>query len=261
MKKLNSLLIALLIILSSCTKDDMIIEQFSKDSITNYEIQEAKTMAVSVETLRTYTPELKAHRAASIALAKYVLLNKEAKTYSLNITKEEAQKLGISPEMYDKVMNDLNDTNKAIQKALKAGQELTLPDIQEEYKEYEKQVNYPAPLSAAASVNPEILKKKEGEIKTSDGVMGWDEYYPAFAGVKNDVLFSCTSRVALLPLYNVALDHLGMTVVRSGFASAFRPTELIISISELKGLAVTAPVKLGFQTSDSNGGWCVWKGR
>ena len=103
------------------------------------ETEEAKALAVSIEELRQMPKETRAKRAAAIILADYVSL-KDC-TYHLNISKEEAKKLGIDGDLYDNVAANLEESNKAIRKALKEGYKLALPDIKKEADKYKSLQN------------------------------------------------------------------------------------------------------------------------
>lgn len=103
------------------------------------ETEEAKALAVSIEELRQMPKETRAKRAAATILADYVSLKDS--TYHLNISKEEAKKLGIDGDLYDNVAANLEESNKAIRKALKEGYKLALPDIKKEADKYKSRQN------------------------------------------------------------------------------------------------------------------------
>ena len=103
------------------------------------ETEEAKALAVSIEELRKMPKETRAKRTAAIILADYVSLKDS--TYHLNISKEEAKKLGIDGDLYDNVAANLEESNKAIRKALKEGYKLALPDIKKEADKYKSLQN------------------------------------------------------------------------------------------------------------------------
>ena len=103
------------------------------------ETEEAKALAVSIEELRKMPKETRAKRTAAIILADYVSLKDS--TYHLNISKEEAKKLGIDGDLYDNVAANLEESNKAIRKALKEGYKLALPDIKKEADKYKSRQN------------------------------------------------------------------------------------------------------------------------
>ena len=95
--------------------------------------QEIEQLKLSPEEAIRFTPEMLEHRKASFALSEYVVLKDQQ--YVLEISAKEAmEKKGISQELYDKVVQDLEDTNAAITKALQEGQELDLPKSFADFK-------------------------------------------------------------------------------------------------------------------------------
>ena len=95
--------------------------------------QEIEQLKLSPEEAIRFTPEMLEHRKASYALSEYVVLKDQQ--YVLEISAKEAmEKKGISQELYDKVVQDLEDTNAAITKALQEGQELDLPKSFADFK-------------------------------------------------------------------------------------------------------------------------------
>lgn len=73
-------------------------------------------------------------RKASMVLSEFVKL--ENNQYRLEISKNEAGQLGVSPELYDEIMADLSNTNLWILKALENGDTIEIPDIQSIAKDY-----------------------------------------------------------------------------------------------------------------------------
>ena len=95
--------------------------------------QEIEQLKLSPEEAIRFTPEMLEHRKASFALSEYVVLKDQQ--YVLEISAKEAmEKKGISQELYDKVVKDLEDTNAAIAKALQEGQKLDLPKSFADFK-------------------------------------------------------------------------------------------------------------------------------
>ena len=64
----------------------------------------------------------------------------ENNQYHLKISKNEAEKLGVSPELYDEIVVDLSNTNIWILKAIENGDSIEIPDIQALAKEYKNQI-------------------------------------------------------------------------------------------------------------------------
>ncbi len=63
------------------------------------------------------TPEsLEAQRAANTILIKFVKLNKNDERYYLDISREDALKLGVPAQFYDRAVQDIETTNRYIQR-------------------------------------------------------------------------------------------------------------------------------------------------
>ena len=95
--------------------------------------QEIEQLMLTPDEAKRFTPEMLEHRKASLVLSEYVVLKEQQ--YVLEISAKEAmEKEGISQELYDKVVKDLEDTNAAITKALQEGQKLHLPKSFADFK-------------------------------------------------------------------------------------------------------------------------------
>ena len=79
--------------------------------------------------------ELKLRRHVNLILIKYVKL--EGHRYRLDISEEDAKKLGIKPEWLEIAKKEIEDANKNIEKMDADGQVLDLPDPQELFKNKE----------------------------------------------------------------------------------------------------------------------------
>lgn len=67
---------------------------------------------------------------AALKLAPYLKFDEETKTASIEISQEKAEsQLGISKEMYEYHMKDLQETNQLIQETLAAGEEINFDEI------------------------------------------------------------------------------------------------------------------------------------
>lgn len=74
---------------------------------------ETEPIPSSVE---TRTPEsLEAQRAANVILVKFMKLDKNDERYYLDISREDASKLGVPEEFYDRAIQDIETTNRWIQ--------------------------------------------------------------------------------------------------------------------------------------------------
>ena len=78
---------------------------------------------------------MKLRRHVNLILIKYVKL--EGHRYRLDISEEDAKKLGIKPEWLEIAKKEIEDANKNIEKMDADGQVLDLPDPQELFKNKE----------------------------------------------------------------------------------------------------------------------------
>ena len=96
--------------------------------------EEAKALALPVDEINSIPNNIKDKRAAAVILSNYVSIKDSL--YSLEISKEEAQKIGIDADLYISILEDLNNSNRAIKEARLQGKKISLPNVKEEYKEY-----------------------------------------------------------------------------------------------------------------------------
>lgn len=122
-------------VFTSCSKSSDEPVNLSERAYASEE-EEAKALAVPVEKLKDIPQHLRAARAAAVILSSYVTLKDS--TYTLDISAEEAAKLGVTEDLYNQVKKDLDKSNEAIKKATKNGEKLNLPDIKKQAEEYKK---------------------------------------------------------------------------------------------------------------------------
>ena len=87
-----------------------------------------------VDEINSIPNNIKDKRAAAVILSNYVSIKDSL--YSLEISKEEAQKIGIDADLYISILEDLNNSNRAIKEARLQGKKISLPNVKEEYKKY-----------------------------------------------------------------------------------------------------------------------------
>lgn len=85
-----------------------------------------------VDEINSIPNNIKDKRAAAVILSNYVSIKDSL--YSLEISKEEAQKIGIDADLYISILEDLNNSNRAIKEARLQGKKISLPNVKEEYK-------------------------------------------------------------------------------------------------------------------------------
>ena len=123
--------------LISCSNDNQKIQEGDNSvNIKSYssQIEEAKALALPVDEINSIPNNIKDKRAAAVILSNYVSIKDSL--YSLEISKEEAQKIGIDADLYISILEDLNNSNRAIKEARLQGKKISLPNVKEEYKEY-----------------------------------------------------------------------------------------------------------------------------
>ena len=89
-----------------------------------------------VDEINSIPNNIKDKRAAAVILSNYVSIKDSL--YSLEISKEEAQKIGIDADLYISILEDLNNSNRAIKEARLQGKKISVPNVKVEYKEYRK---------------------------------------------------------------------------------------------------------------------------
>lgn len=108
----------------------------SDSTYTQQEIAEAKELMLTVPELRELPTNVRAKRKASIILAEYTELKDNQ--YKITISEEEAEKLGVSPELYKASVTEIEMTNKMASEMIKEGKKVDLPDIQAIIKAYKR---------------------------------------------------------------------------------------------------------------------------
>lgn len=96
--------------------------------------EEAKALALPIDKVSSTSKKIKDRRAAAVILSNYVSIKDSL--YVLEISKEDAQKLGVDTDLYMSVLQELKRTNKMIKEARQRGENITLPDVKEEYKKF-----------------------------------------------------------------------------------------------------------------------------
>lgn len=120
----------------SCSQDNQSVQFHKNENLT--EQQHVNNLCNEIDSL---PQNVLKKRKASIILADFVKL--ENNQYRLDISKNEAEQLGVSPELYDEIVADLYNTNIWILEAIENGDSIEIPDIQAIAKEYKKQIMQP----------------------------------------------------------------------------------------------------------------------
>ena len=118
-------------LLFSCSQTSENSQYISKEIIS-----EGKIKSNNYGTLDTLPENVQRKRNASIILSEFVKI--ENNQYILDISKDEAKKLGVSPELYNEIKEEIAFTNNWIKKMIDNGDTVDIPDIQSLAKEYKK---------------------------------------------------------------------------------------------------------------------------
>lgn len=234
-----------MLLITSCSQDDELPTVNPENSNTILtEQEEAIKLATTVNELRILKPEVKAQRKAAILLSEYVSLNGDE--YSLDISLEEAKSLGISADMYNKIVSDLEVSNTAIKNAIKNGNQVELIDIKKAAKAY-KNKNYVEVTTTRSS-------SQSGRISTDGNEFGTQSFYPDYSKAK--VRFRCRTGAALAPVYTCKTFVFQAWNAKVATGSLFTTTQVDVPLAA-SGSSLCAD--LYFQTTDSNGGSADWE--
>ena len=122
--KLIPLSLLAILIASSCAKNNSPSQ--TNNSVRNrvYASEEAKALLLSVEELRQMPKEIRIKRAAALALKNYAFYKDSV--FYLNISKEEAKKLGVDEDLYEEITEGIKDTNKQIKECNAKGEKVII---------------------------------------------------------------------------------------------------------------------------------------
>ena len=234
---------------TSCSKsfDD---EVNLKTRVYASEVEEARALAVPVESLKDIPQHVRVQRAAAVILSSYVTLHGDR--YTLDISAEEAEKLGVTEDLYNAVKKDLDKSNESIQKAIDNGEKPNLPDVKKQAEEYKK-------TGKLLIVNSDKLcltrSVQNGMIKTIGQEQGEAGFYPDMN--ITCVLFTCHSSAAIVPFYTCKTYIFSTWRQVTDYGSIFTYTKIVVPLAATgSGLFAW----LYFSTTDSNGGVCNWVG-
>ena len=126
------MVLALSFIMAACSQSATPTSdtQTGEEIIVAYEDPEAEQFEDAIKDLpKEKQDELRLRRKASLAL--YPHLKLDGQEYRIDISAEEAAKLGVPEWIYEAVKRDLAETNKTIATMAAEGVELDLPDPEE----------------------------------------------------------------------------------------------------------------------------------
>lgn len=122
-------LVAFTSVCFSCTSESESLKNNSKKIDKEFVSAEteAKALKLSLEELQTMPKAVRAKRAAGLILVDYLTL-KDSVIY-LDISREEALKLGVKSKFYDEYQQEISETNALIKDYNRRGESIQLPDI------------------------------------------------------------------------------------------------------------------------------------
>lgn len=198
--------------------------------------------------------------ARMISLFEYVTTASD--TMRVNLSIEDAVKLGIEPEVYYEFLTEINNTNQAVKRAKQEGIRIIPSDAHDEYEKFKKQdhiinqntIKEDSLHSSPAKlpINNGNMSNQTGRITTIDQTLGWEVLYAykPYLGVN----FLCYGASAIVAMHECRTKAGAENIeARIGY--------LWENISIFVPLAMSGngyPSLVGYRTSSSNGGTCVW---
>lgn len=192
--------------------------------------------------VETRTPEsLEAQRAANAILVKFMKLD-ENECYYLDISREDAFKLGVPAEFYDKGLQDIENMNRSLQW------------YRENQPEINVHVSDPSEWTSDLTPHAAVFSNfPSGTLRTS----GQEEASAEFWAPRemSGVSFLCRANVALGCTYTCKTYSLGNWRTEVGSGSSLTNTTIDVPLT-----ASNVYASAYFSTTDSNGGTAVYSG-
>ena len=186
---------------------------------------------------------------AVMALFKYLRL--DGTRYVLDITQDEAEDLGIAPEIYKVIVEQLEVENKNIAEYIEQGIQFNLPDPQRQLKNYN---NEQLRRSSRAFMKASSQYKFSGRITTTGQEQGSDSFTTTTA--TNSVVFRCSvTGGALVASHVCTVTAFGVKNQGTGLSTPMCSAVIEVPLAG-SGSGIIA--KLTYQTSCPGGGYCVW---
>lgn len=177
-------------------------------------------------------------------LAEHISLNDSV--YTLDLSQKQAEELGISNDVYSEFHNSIINNNKIIKEINQT------PNHSIELIDYKKFVLTRKGNSLIHNLKG-INDPQSGIIVATGNDWAYGYCYPHID--KKRVDFLCSSKAAISPVMTCSLEEWNQTTTKSklGIFNASVSISLKLFVS---GSNVCA--KLGFKTTDSNGGSALW---
>lgn len=173
--------------------------------------------------------------------------------YILDITQEDAEKIGIPKEAYKQIKTEIEETNENIRSLKVDGQDVETPNPQDPKYKKETQVliqELNKGLTPLYYSKPTVLS---GRLTSN----GQEKVYSGTVWAPGDikaVRFKCQAAAAITPMFTCATYSSGswQQKTKVGILGA---AELIVPLYVSNDY-----INLQFQTTDSNGGYSVYSG-
>lgn len=163
------------------------------------------------------------------------LLKIEDGRFSIDLTRQDAEKIGISSADFERIMEELKETNEFISQA-------------------EKEKDHEIILIDPKTVKKETLQQTlpSGTL-TSNGQeqVGTGFFAPIYTA---KVRFTCRGHAALTPAFTCRTRALGDWKSKTVIGSSLFTTDVDVNLD-----ASNYNVSITFQTTDSNGGTANWQ--
>ncbi len=195
--------------------------------------------------VETRTPEsFEAQRAANAILVKFMKLDKNDERYYLDISREDASKLGVPEEFYDRAVQDIETTNRGIQwyRENRPDFHLYVPDPSEWISD-----PTPTTYNAVSSNLPSGTLRTSGQEEASAEFLAPQEM--------SGVSFFCRANVAMSCFFTCKTYSLGNWQSDTKIGSSLTNTTIDVPLT-----ASNVYASVYFSTTDSNGGTAVYSG-
>lgn len=235
----------------SCSKADFspVLTTSGKETY-----MDSKTLALVELFPEDKQEEVIKKRKAIFVLGEYLSLDKETRTYSLDISEKTAYSLGVETEIYKEISKDIADVNNLIRQFDSEGIKFELYDVKAKALQYKNPENHLLEaVKRPYSRKTDRIAKYTGFISTTGA---HDEQSQGFQNQSGAKEILCKCRLgAIIQGFIITISDSSGPHSEAFLGSAFceRTVTLQIIASEPTGY-----VSVKFRTCDPNGGTCFW---
>ena len=249
--KLIPLSLLAILTVSSCTKNEAPTQ--TNNSIRNRvyasEAEEAKALLLSVEELRQMPKEIRIKRAAALALKNYAFYKDSV--FYLNISKEDAKKLGVDEDLYEEIIEGIKDTNKQIKECNAKGEKVIIDTTEVKDTEIEKKQD--SSSSSIKTSKYQGINRRRGTIITYNSREGEDAAKTSYHD--RYVEFMCRSHYAISPAFICKTYIFGGWHIEKRFGVLWQNRRIKV---KLAACGSNYYARIFFSTTDSGGGTAQW---